>query len=70
VRAAAVGLDPWRVLERSAHPDDRAITEAVVSQLEANQVAKVEVQANAHAARTTEMFLGVLEIIGVIERKR
>jgi hypothetical protein len=69
VRAAAVGLDPWRVPERSAHPDEHALTEAIVSQLEVNAVAKLEAQANATAYRTVEGILGVLEVLGFVERK-
>lgn len=70
MRAAAVGLDPWRVLERSAHPDDAAITEAIVTQLEANVAAKVQAQANATAYGTAEGILTALEVLGFVTRGR
>lgn len=70
MRAAAVGLDPWRLLSAHTHPDDLAIAEQIVSQLEAEAVAKVETQANATAYRTVEGLIGLLEALGYIERKR
>jgi hypothetical protein len=67
-RAAAVGLDPWRVLDAGADPDELAITEQLVTQLEANAIAKVQAQANATAYRFTEGVLGVLELLGLVTR--
>lgn len=70
VRAAAVGMDPWRVLLPGADPTEHLLAEALVEQLEANAVAKAEVQANLTAYRVIEGALSVLEQLGVIERRR
>jgi hypothetical protein len=69
VRAAAVGLDPWRLIDLSA-PEDLAIAEHLVSRLEANALAKVQAQANATAYRTVEGLIGLLEALGLVTRKR
>jgi stage V sporulation protein SpoVS len=54
------------VLARSAHPDDRAIAEAIVEQLEENELARVDALANAIANRTVEgLFIG----LGLITRR-
>lgn len=56
-------------MERSAHPDDLAIAEEFVVQLEANAIAKVEAQSKAHALSTAEVVLSVLELCGVVSRR-
>lgn len=67
MRAGAVGLDPWRVLDAVA--DDALIAEAFIAQLEANEIAKAEAQANMTAYRTTEGLLGILEMLGIVHRR-
>lgn len=68
MRAGAVGLDPWHALDAGA--DDALITRALVDELEVNELAKAEAQANMTASRITVGLLDILEMFGYVERKR
>lgn len=67
MRAAVMGMDPWRVLD--AGVDESLIAEALVEQLEANALAKVQVEASEIGLRVSEGILAILEIFGHVERK-
>lgn len=61
-------MDPWRALDAVA--DDALIADALVQQLEANEIAKAEAQANMTAFRVIEGLMGLLEMFGYVERRR
>lgn len=67
-RAAAVGLDPWRVLRPGAQ-DERLIIDALAERLEGARAVRAAAHANLTAARVIDGLVDILEVLGLVERK-